>query len=981
MFRETFAIGQTAVVTLAFPVGARPTAMGEAFTGLANDANAIFYNPAGLGQSPLTLSWKTHMGDSAFTAVAARSAASFGAINYVWAGTSCGVMRFNGKIWEKGETYLPEENESLRSVALRYFATDDKDVINEAVWEIRKENKLGMKRYEQLVLLLESRADLFKNDSIVKKMPDRQDAQAQYLVDNGGISGRAAPRQDSFKSADPFVTQFAKMLLLLPPDEMISGYLQDHILPQSIDAKTRKDLANSIVTTMEIEDRDIGDVTELIIPFTVAIRDTVTALALDASERLWVGTTSGLWLYHNNRWRRYSIEQSERITSVSVSENGAVAVGTEHGLAVTSDATDTKWNNGVFLMSEDGLPDSYITSVAYLGEQLYAGTPRGLAKISAAQTAKTAQAAEPALAPEFIPESTAQAPALPPVATPTRPAGPAKAAVYVTGLPAIVSKPLNSAVSSALVKSKIYAGIEPVDQFVSGTANNQSLINAGLQAGVSYIFAIEAGGQISVRIIDVNMAAELAKISIDGKITALNAAAVAKKIVDFILQSGPKPDQTAQAQYLDDGAAEVFDTASGLLSLGVTALFSDSKGQLWIGGENGITIYSGLRSWKRYKFPGSTIYSFAEQSNGTMWIGTDKGVITHKSGKPVTGPDGKTTTTPEWKTYHSKNALKNDNIHAIAACGKDMWVATDGALHQYANAETQVLLFYEQLLPSFKMTDLWHSFPAIVIPTEDWGTLGFSVNFINMGLNEIEDDFGVYASSRAWEGVFGVSYGFPVKEDLSVGLNAKYICSVLESSSGGWGQTFAIDAGILKRNLFIDRFDVGFMLQNMGPSIYYMTPEEADPIPFSLRLGLAYKPVQTPFHELTLVADAYREVAKNYYDKKPDPFWVALWTDMLNDTSSSFKEEWQEINVSLGAEYMYADFMALRLGFLGDYLGERFELTMGLGVKYANMNFDFSYVYSPGGFMGGLLRTMNKEKDGSSGARDGQWRLSFLFGL
>jgi len=778
MSGEASAIGQTAVVTLGFPVGARPTAMGEAFTGLANDANALFYNPAGLGQSPLTLSWKTHMGDSAFTSVAARSAAAFGARNYVWAGTNHGIMRFNGKIWEKGETYLPEDNESLRSVALRYFDTDDKDIINEAVWEIRRENKLGMKRYEQLVLLLEPQAALFKNDSV------------------------------------PFDPKaYAKMLVLLPSDEMISGYLQEHVLPQSIEEKVRKDLANNIVTAMEIEDKNIGDITELIIPFTIAIRDTVTALTLDASERLWVATTSGLWQYHNNKWRRYSLELSDRITSVSVSANGAVAVGTEHGLAVTADASSADWKDGIFFKSEDGLPDSYITSVAYLGEQLYAGTPKGLAGIS------------------------------------------------------------------------------------------------------------------------------------------------------------------------DDRVAGVFDTASGLLSLGVTALYSDSKGQLWIGGENGITIYSGTQNWKRYKFPGSTAYSFAEQSSGTMWIGTNKGIITHKTGKPVTGKDGKTTTTPEWKTYHSKNALKNDNIRALTACGKDMWIATDAAMHQYANAETQVMLFYEQIMPSFKMTDLWHAFPAVVIPTEDWGTLGFSINFINMGENEIEDDLGYYAKSRSWEGVFGLSYGFPIKENLSVGLNAKYVCSVLESSSGGWGQTFAIDAGILKRNFFIDRFDVGFMLQNMGPSIYYMTPEEADPIPFSLRFGLAYKPIQTPFHELTLVADAYREVAKNYYDKKPDPFWVALWTDMLYDTSSSFAEEWQEVNVSLGAEYMYADFMALRLGFLGDYLGERFELTMGLGIKYANMNFDFSYVYSPSDFMGGLLRTMDKDKDGSSGARDGQWRLSLLFGL
>jgi hypothetical protein len=277
------------------------------------------------------------------------------------------------------------------------------------------------------------------------------------------------------------------------------------------------------------------------------------------------------------------------------------------------------------------------------------------------------------------------------------------------------------------------------------------------------------------------------------------------------------------------------------------------------------------------------------------------------------------------------------------------------------------------------MSDLWHAFPAIVIPTEDWGTIGFSMNFINMGDNERWDEFDAYQGrSRSWEGVFGISYGFPVKEDLSLGINAKYVYSALDPAVGGVGQTFAIDAGVLKRNLFTERFDAGFMLQNMGPNIYYMTPEDADPIPFSLRLGLSYKPIQTPFHELTLLADAYREVVKDYDDKSPDPFWAAIWTGMLNndDPESSFKREIQEINISLGLEYTYADFMALRAGFLGDYLGQRYELSMGIGVKYANMNFDFSYIYSPVGFMGGVLST-----DGATGARDGQWRISFLFGL
>lgn len=859
MVNEAAAAGQSAVVTLSFPVGARPTAMGEAFTGLANDANAIFYNPAGLGQSPLTLSWKTHMGDSAFTALAARSASEFGVREYVWGGSDRGIMRFNGKIWEKGEVYLPEEGESIRSVAQRYFATDDREIIDQAIWEIRKENKLGMVRYGALVAMLYENdhglsnavSELIHNEETKKKAEaariagearkaeeakiaaddDAEGAEdTQAADDTGNHGGIQNSEEEAALNDQPALTaiddapavnippfnseEFAKMLILLTPNEAVVSHISEKILPHTMPADARKQLAEKIVTILETEDRGIDQVTELSIPFTIAIRGSVTALHLDASERLWVGTANdGLWVYHQSRWRRVSTGAEKSVTSISVAPNGTAAVGTAQGLAVITNASSS--DAPAFFTDENGLPDSYVTSVAHIGnDQLYIGTPRGL--------------------------------------------------VRKTG-----------------------------DEFT------------------------------------------------------------------------------------------VFDTSSGLLSTAVTALFADSKARLWAGGENGIAIYSpGARSWMRYRFPGSVVYSFAEQSNGTMWIGTNRGVITHKAGKPVTGSDGRPVSTPEWKTYHSKNALKNDNIRAVAACGRDMWVATDGAMHQYANAETQVLLFYEQLLPAFKMPDLWHAFPAIVIPTEDWGTIGFSMNFINLGDNERWSEVEEYLGrSRSWEGVFGLSYGVPIKEDLSFGINAKYVCSALDPAEGGIGHTFAIDAGILKRNLFIDRFDAGFMLQNMGPSIYYLTPEEADPIPFSLRLGLAYKPVQTPFHELTLVADAYREVVKTYYDKKPDPFWAALWTGMLNNEESTFKEQVQEINVSLGAEYTYADFMALRLGFMGDYLGERYELTLGLGVKYANLNFDFSYIYSPPGFMGGILRTINEEKEGATGARNGQWRISFLFGL
>ena len=44
-----FPIGQSAVITLVFPPGARSLGMGEVGTALADDEDVLYYNPAGLG--------------------------------------------------------------------------------------------------------------------------------------------------------------------------------------------------------------------------------------------------------------------------------------------------------------------------------------------------------------------------------------------------------------------------------------------------------------------------------------------------------------------------------------------------------------------------------------------------------------------------------------------------------------------------------------------------------------------------------------------------------------------------------------------------------------------------------------------------------------------------------------------------------------------------------------------------------------------
>jgi hypothetical protein len=436
-----------------------------------------------------------------------------------------------------------------------------------------------------------------------------------------------------------------------------------------------------------------------------------------------------------------------------------------------------------------------------------------------------------------------------------------------------------------------------------------------------------------------------------------------------------------------DSTITKLDSTQGLLSNEVTALLFDSRNKLWIGGKKGVTIFDEA-SWKRYKFPESIVHTIVEYKSGVVWIGTDKGAVSYTPGKTEMDATGKKTEShPEWKTVHSKNGLKGDDVRGIAIHGNDIWVATNSAINQYDYAEKQGLTFFENLLPAFKIPDLWHIYFSFIYPTEEWGTLGFSVNFINFGINTWQDENGKeLGRARSWEGVFGLSYGLSLMQDLSLGINLKYAYSALAPGFGpgdeGVGQTFAVDAALLKRNVLVKNLDLGLNFQNMGPAIFYVSQSEKDPIPFTIKLGTAYHVLQTPIHQLTVLLDLDREIVKNYFDKPPDPFYKAIWTDLLHDTTalpdtlhSRFFNEMEEVNLHLGVEWWYANFIAFRVGHLFDYIGKRFELTLGLGLKYGNLNIDMSFIHSPEGFMKGIVN------EGSNGSRHGQTRFSLIYKL
>jgi hypothetical protein len=294
---------------------------------------------------------------------------------------------------------------------------------------------------------------------------------------------------------------------------------------------------------------------------------------------------------------------------------------------------------------------------------------------------------------------------------------------------------------------------------------------------------------------------------------------------------------------------------------------------------------------------------------------------------------------------------------------------------------------YEQLLPAFKIPDLWHMNIAGCFQPgmATFGGFGINWNYINFGLNTSTDEQGrEIAQFRSYEYVLTGGWGFSF-EEIGIkghywGVGLKYVLSALAPGYGpgneGIGSSYAVDVGYIWR--FLPFMRLGLTFANMGPNIFYISRDQADPIPFTVNLALAYKDkfniADLPVLEACAELRADREIVKNYPDRQPDPFYKAIFTGLFNDTSQTVAQKFEEINWHLGCEVSFARIVSLREGLLIDPAGRRFEHHFGFGLSaYDHFQWDFSFIYSPEGYMKGLF------PEGSTGARNGQCNFTFTF--
>jgi hypothetical protein len=266
-------------------------------------------------------------------------------------------------------------------------------------------------------------------------------------------------------------------------------------------------------------------------------------------------------------------------------------------------------------------------------------------------------------------------------------------------------------------------------------------------------------------------------------------------------------------------------------------------------------------------------------------------------------------------------------------------------------------------LPQFD-SDLFYEFGAYRQSIEGIGTFGANITFLNLGKQYItgEDSPEILGEFSSYEFALSGTFGTQLNENLGVGIGLRFIRSNLSDvgagaeKGDGKANAFAFDLATLYKTPFLPKLSFGVNLSNLGPKITYIDAAQADPLPTNLKVGLAYRILDSEFNKLTVTGDMNKLMVTRHMDGTSDPFYKALftspWTIIEKERQNIGGENEKEIGqkkifngiLSGGAEYWYSNLIALRLGYYWDKPGKVTFMSFGAGIQYSLYRFDFGYV-------------------------------------
>lgn len=251
----------------------------------------------------------------------------------------------------------------------------------------------------------------------------------------------------------------------------------------------------------------------------------------------------------------------------------------------------------------------------------------------------------------------------------------------------------------------------------------------------------------------------------------------------------------------------------------------------------------------------------------------------------------------------------------------------------------------------------------------DYSAVSASLRYFSLGevfLGTSDDAMTI----NPYEMSLDVAYSLMLSETFSIGAAVRWIYSDLTydyTSDTAPGSAFAADLACYYQN-YINlgqrecQLGLGLNISNIGSKISFGGDNNAEFIPTNMRLGASLMIPIDEYNRFTIAADAnkllvptypkqedgestedYQErVQKDYYDVSS----ISGIFKSFGDAPGGLKEELQEVQWSVGGEYVYHDKFALRAGYHHESAnkGNRKYFTVGAGFKMSVFSLDAGYV-------------------------------------
>lgn len=186
-------------------------------------------------------------------------------------------------------------------------------------------------------------------------------------------------------------------------------------------------------------------------------------------------------------------------------------------------------------------------------------------------------------------------------------------------------------------------------------------------------------------------------------------------------------------------------------------------------------------------------------------------------------------------------------------------------------------------------------------------SMAASLTYLGYGTIKGYDNLGNATDDiTAYDLAGGISFGYSVSDDFSVGLTGKYVSQKLDDITGS---SFAFDLGL---KMTTSKITIGAVAANLGPKMKFETVEQK--LPYTARLGVSFAP-------------------------------------MLQSTISVEleKRSASDLVIKNGYQYSFNDQYFLRTGYsyFPDQDGRSFGsgLSMGAGVQLERM--ELNYAFAP----------------------------------